>query len=160
MDIDLTSLGDGQQTSYWFEYDEDDNPDPAKRLQLEVIARTPLIDEECYEKSMPKQIQVNGRMRRGRNIEMPRQNFHRYQRLIFQRCVKDWKNLNHKHTGEPIPCTEETKAFVSENLNGILQFGYDMAVMLGDMGVEQVEKERARFRSLDEVSPGSPGPEL
>lgn len=160
MDIDLTPPGESQPTSYWFDYDEDDNPDVSKRLALEVIPLTPLINEECGEKAMPKQVQVNGRFRRGRNIEMPRMNFYRYQRLVFQRCVKGWRNLNNKATGEPILCTEETKAWLSENNNGILQFGYDMAVMLGEIGAEQVEKERARFRSLDQVPTGLSESEL
>lgn len=160
MDIDLTPSGDGQPISYWFEHDEDDHPEPEKRLALEVMPLTPLISEECGEKAMPKQVQINGRFRRGRNIEMPRMNFYRYQRLVFQRCVKNWRNLNNKATGQPIPCTEETKAAVSETNNGILQFGYDMAVMLGDMGAEQVEKERARFRSLDQIPARAPESEL
>lgn len=160
MDIDLTPLGEGEPESTWFEYDEDDDPDPEKRVALELIGVTPLIQEECAKKATPKPVQVNGRFRRGRNIEMPTMNFWLYQRLIFQRCVKNWRNLKNKRTGEVIPCDEPHKAAVSEANNGLLQFGYDMAVALGEMSVEQIEKERARFRNVDQIPARLSEPEL
>ena len=92
---------------------------------------------------------INGRHRGGRGNKLPRLNCGHYQRLVFQRCVKGWQNI--ASDGTPIPYSPETKAAISENDNGLLQFGYDIAVALGDMSAERVREDRASFRGANQI---------
>jgi hypothetical protein len=145
--MDLGDLNQTGDEAYWFEYDGD----PSGETALLIAPLSQLIAEECQEKATPKIPNLNGRFRRGRNIQIPQLQFGYYQRLVFQRCVKGWRGL--KSHGTPIPYSEETKAAITEHPKGrgLLQFGYEIADALGEMSAEQIQEERSNFRREAEV---------
>jgi hypothetical protein len=144
--------------AYWFPYEDDDN------VELLIAPLTPLIDEECSLKATKQPPIVNGRFRR--QIQSPEWRQILYKRLVFQHCVKGWRAIDPSKpglddmNGQPILYSEEAKAAISEVHGGLLDFGFDIAVALGQISAEKVREERDTFRRAHQVSPRVAEPEL
>lgn len=140
------------------DYDEDPEPDPAKRAWLGISPLLPREDDDLREQFMDiKTPNLNGRFRRQ---VTPRVKFRQtdYEIEVFVRKVKRWGNLFFDEAKtEPIPYSEEHARLIAEHHRGLRQFACDMAAMLGEMTLEEIQKERDTFRLHADVSAGRAG---
>jgi hypothetical protein len=153
MKFDLRKDPEGE----WWDYDDDVEADPAKRVQFLIIPQTPVIRGKAADAAWIQPGHDNGQYRRqGLSLK---QRPGMYQQMIFKLCLKGWRNIEDLD-GQPLPFTPEHVDEMAASHDGAVQFVNDISEMRGRMTAERIQQERDRFRGILPVPQRQTEPEL